>query len=213
MKLIKTYLEKTLLKELGSIEHFQSIFSLIESRHSENHRHYHTLEHLESMFYYLDHFGKGIEDKSALTLSILFHDIIYIVKGQNNELMSANFAEKVCENYKFDKVLIEKCKSIILASADHKEHEDSDTNYFLDIDLNILGQPWEKYENYTSQIRQEYNIYPDHLYIPGRLKILKQFTKHRTIYKTRPFLDTFEKQAQSNLKKELMHLQEQTLLL
>lgn len=213
MKLLKSYLEQTLINEFGTNHLMDSFMSLIEHHHQEKHRYYHTLQHLESMFYYLNKFENNIQDKSKLVLSILFHDIIYDVKANDNELKSALFAENFLTTNKFGKRLTQNCKSVILASANHKTQTNLDTNFFLDFDLNILGQSWDKYELYTQQIRQEYIVFPDEMYIPGRIKVLKHFTTFDSIYKTTPFLENFEKQAQINLKKELIHLQKQALLL
>jgi len=74
---------------------------------------------------------------------------------------------------------------------------------FTDADLSILGAEWPIYHNYTDQIRQEYAIYPDFMYKPGRKKVLLHFLKMERIFKTDYFYITFEAQAIKNIKQEL----------
>ena len=94
-----------------------------------------------------------------------------------------------------------------------KSHEfsDSDTNYFTDADLSILGKSWKTYEEYYQQIRKEYKIYPDFIYNSGRKKALQHFLKMDRIFKTDYFFEKYEIQARENLQNELQILTKQSL--
>jgi len=59
------------------------------------------------------------------------------------------------------------------------------------------------YQAYTRQIRQEYHIYPDLLYKPGRKKVLQHFLKMPAIYVTPAFRDLYETTARQNIQAEL----------
>ncbi|MCK7556860.1 hypothetical protein MKQ70_18295 [Chitinophaga sedimenti] len=81
---------------------------------------------------------------------------------------------------------IRKVSEWIIATKTHGDTAvDSDLSYLLDIDLGILGAPLMSYVEYTRQIRQEYRIFPDLLYNPGRKKVLKHFWTCRS-FTTRP---------------------------
>jgi predicted metal-dependent HD superfamily phosphohydrolase len=92
---------------------------------------------------------------------------------------------------------------MILATKVHLETDDQDTNYFIDADLSILGQPWNVYLLYSKQVRQEYSNYPDPVYYEGRRKVLTHFLEMSRIFKTQYFFDHLERQAKENLLKEL----------
>jgi predicted metal-dependent HD superfamily phosphohydrolase len=102
--------------------------------------------------------------------------------------------------------IIERCKAQILATKTHLEDTTTDTNYFTDADLSILGQPSEVYIVYSQNVRREYSIYPDFIYNQGRKKVLKYFLAMDRIYKTPYFFDKFELQARENVSVELKML-------
>jgi predicted metal-dependent HD superfamily phosphohydrolase len=99
--------------------------------------------------------------------------------------------------------MIQLCEAQILATKSHVKSADSDTNYFTDADLSILGQPWETYSAYYKNVRKEYAIYPDLIYNPGRKKVLTHFLAMDSIFKTDIFYQKFEMQAKENLQQEL----------
>ncbi|NRD18793.1 hypothetical protein HNV08_01935 [Winogradskyella eckloniae] len=79
----------------------------------------------------------------------------------------------------------------------------NDNAVLLDLDLSILGTDWATYNVYLKKIRQEYKNYPNIIYNSGRKKILQQFLKRDRLYLTEQFKTQFEKQARSNLTKEI----------
>ncbi len=85
----------------------------------------------------------------------------------------------------------------------HQVSEESDTNFFIDADLAILGASEDVYREYSKRIRREYNFYPDVIYMPGRKKVLKRFLDMSTIFKTTYFQEKYEEKAKMNLKLEL----------
>ena len=60
---------------------------------------------------------------------------------------------------------------------------ENDINLFTDADLAILGAEPEIYKNYAAAIRQEYSVFPDPIYIPGRKKVLLHFLKMERLFK------------------------------
>lgn len=80
--------------------------------------------------------------------------------------------------------------------------EDPDAALFIDADLSILGKSPPVYNSYSKQIRQEYAVYPDTLYLPGRKKVILHFLEMPRIYKTDFFYEKYEEQARKNLRRE-----------
>lgn len=185
---------KNLIKEL---------WTEIETNYSDKNRHYHTLLHLENLLTQLTEVKSQIKNWDTLLFSLFYHDAIYNAKKSDNEEKSAELAEKRMKELRVPTEMIELCKSQIMATKSHISSGDSDTNYFTDADLSVLGMDWESYTQYYKGVRKEYAIYPTLIYNPGRKKVLNHFLSMERIYKTDHFYHKFEEQAKENLKKEL----------
>lgn len=138
--------------------------------------------------------------------AVYYHDAVYRVLRKDNEEKSAELANKRLNTLNVKPKRIELCIKHILATKIHELGDDSDTNYFTDADLSILGQDWPTYKIYVEGIRKEYWIYPDMVYKPGRKKVIEHFLQMGNIYKTEPFSAKFEHQARLNMKWELEEL-------
>lgn len=178
----------------------------VEKNYSGKNRHYHTLQHLENLLITLTEVKSEIQHWESILFTLFYHDIIYTALKSDNEENSALLAEKRIQQLSVSNDIIERCKNQILATKSHSKSTDSDTNYFTDADLSVLGQPWEIYSLYYKNVRKEYAIYPDFIYNPGRKKVIQHFLSMNSIYKTDYFYNQFEKVAKENLMKELSYL-------
>lgn len=178
----------------------------IVQRHTEKHRKYHTLNHLKHIFGELRPVENQLKNLHCITLSVFFHDIIYQVKKSNNEEKSAAFAKAFMEEHAKLKPFSPTVHDQIIATKHHKATKDSDTNFLIDADMAILGQPREVYREYTENIRKEYQIYPDFMYRKGRRKVVTQFLTTPQIFHTDFFHAKYQKQAEENLHWELTQL-------
>jgi len=178
----------------------------LKKKYSAKARHYHTLQHLNSMLKQILEWMPEVKDFDTVLFALYYHDVVYIVLRKNNEEKSAQLAEKRLHSLNIPDVKIEACKQHILATKVHAFSDNADTNFFTDADLSILGQSWEAYNLYMQQIRQEYSIYPDLVYRPGRKKVVQHFLQMPKIFKTALFFGKFEQQARMNLQRELKAL-------
>lgn len=193
-----------LLKKYTNDESLVSKFwSEIEVNYSGSKRYYHTLPHLENLMQILTPIKAKINDWDTLLFTLFYHDVIYNATKSDNEEKSAELAIVRMQIIGIENTHIEKCKTQILATKKHLPNTDSDTNYFTDADLSVLGQDWETYSNYYKNVRKEYAIYPNILYNAGRKKVLKHFLAMDSIYKTDYFYQEFEQKAKENLEQEL----------
>jgi predicted metal-dependent HD superfamily phosphohydrolase len=179
------------------------LWAEIEKNYSSNKRHYHTLQHLDSLLAQLTDIKAEIQNWNTILFTLYYHDIIYNSLKSNNEEKSAELAEKRMKQILVSNDKIEHCKKQILTTKSHIQSTDSDTNYFTDADLSVLGQNWETYSLYYKNVRKEYSIYPDFVYNPGRRKVLNHFLSMDRIFKTDFFHNKFEIQAKQNLQKEI----------
>jgi len=181
----------------------------IESAYTEPHRHYHNLTHLENLISVLKDHREVAEDYNALLFSVFYHDFIYDVTRQDNEEASAALAVLRMSMLGVPENTVRNCCEQILATKAHAENTDPDTNLFTDADLSVLGRDYSSYMEYTAQIRQEYIIYPDTLYNPGRIQVLEHFLAQNRIFKTEAFFLQSEEQARLNIKGEIALLSTQ----
>ena len=184
-------------------EFIEHQWSTIQKKYSNKSRHYHNLSHLDNLLLQLTAVKDAISDWDTILFTMFYHDIVYNVMRKDNEERSAMLATEILEsiNYRGEKKL--KCEHQILATKKHIIDDDTDTNFFLDADLSILGQAWEMYEAYYSNIRKEYAIVPDLIYKKERVKVLRQFLAMESIFKTPPFIAACEMQARKNIALEI----------
>ena len=184
----------------------KELWTEIEKNYSSKKRHYHTLEHLDNLLSQLTDVKSEIQNWEIILFTLFYHDIIYNSIKSDNEEKSAEFTENRMKQISVSNDKIELCKEQILATKSHIKSTDSDTNYFTDADLSVLGQNWETYLLYCKNVRKEYSIYPTLVYNPGRKKVLNHFLSMDRIFKTDFFYNKFEIQAKQNLQQEIESL-------
>lgn len=178
----------------------------IEKKYSGKSRHYHNLQHLETLFEEIEHVKDKIKNFNTISFSIFYHDVIYDATSKLNEEKSADVAKERLEILGLNNEDLQQVYEQILATKSHQKSENEDANFLLDADLSVLGKTSEVYSEYTKQIRKEYSIYPDFLYKPGRKKVLQHFLELESIFKTEFFRNKYEIQARENIEYELKGL-------
>lgn len=179
----------------------------IFTKYADPKRHYHTISHLENILADLTPVQPLIADWETTLFAVYYHDLIYKATSNTNEEDSAKIAQLRLTEIGYPEEKIKKCVALILATKRHEKHEDTDTNFFTDADLSILGKKQDEYQLYAEGVRKEFSIYPDFLYNPGRKKALQHFLTMETLYKTDYFIKKYEAQARINIANELDDLQ------
>ena len=177
----------------------------VESQYADRARHYHTMAHIENLTKDLLPLKVSFQNWNVVVFAVVYHDIIYKASKSNNEEKSAGLAVKRLSDMGVQGESIRRCGEFIMATKRH-EPVDDEIDLFTDADLSILGSAADAYQLYTQQVRQEYSIYPDLLYKPGRKRVLLHFLEMEHIYKTSFFRDKYEATARRNLKDELEQL-------
>jgi len=150
--------------------------ALIIGHHSEPHRHYHTLRHIDLM---LRQIPASHAHAPAMIAATLFHDIIYNpARSDNEELSLAVFeasAGQLAPPEPFDRPLV---SGMILATKSHHfrgegSAQDEAVNLLLKADLSILWHPDpEVYAWYAAGVRKEYGFVPEDQFRKARANIL-----------------------------------------
>lgn len=182
------------------------LWNELTENYGQKNRHYHNLQHLSDLYTQLLPVKSKIENWNVLLFTLFYHDVIYHSTKKNNEAESAKLAASRMKELGIDSTEITKCTNQIIATKHHEKSSDSDTNYFTDADLSILGRDWDTYNTYCQNIRREYSVYPNFIYKKGRQKVIAHFLSMERIFKTEEFFNKFEEPANSNLNQELSTL-------
>lgn len=204
---MKSVLEKTFLSLVSTYTKNErlaaTLWAEITHQYSEKGRYYHTLNHLDYLLSQLLEIKEEICQWETILFTLYYHDIVYDPSQTNNEEQSAVIAEKRLRQITVPQDITEICKQQIIATQFHTSSDNSDTNYFTDADLSILGQPWHVYRQYAEDVRKEYGLYTDSIYYQGRKQVLQRFLSMDRIFKTDHFFNAFEVTARENLRKEI----------
>ena len=168
-------------------------------------RAYHNLNHVYQLVKQIEQHKSSIVNPEALLFAAFYHDIIYDVTRQDNELQSAALAEKRLTELNADQSVINMAVKAIKQTASHAKTEIFDIDLFLDIDRLILSAGEEDYLQYVRQIRLEYDIFSDKIYNVVRKQLIRKYLSLPEIYYTTIFKKN-EQRARQNLEKELMLL-------
>lgn len=148
---------------------------------NEPHRHYHNINHLQDLMIMItnDYISNKNDEKTTekLALTSLFHDIIYDVSKNDNELKSAEFFHSLC--LEKNNVDILDIKQAILDTGTHTGTSILSEN-FNKYDMNIVERNFESLLEWESGIYNEYKIFGD-LYKPNRIKFLESLVDKYTL--------------------------------
>jgi predicted metal-dependent HD superfamily phosphohydrolase len=171
---------------------------------SEPQRAYHTLQHLEECLCLLD--DSAGEQPALLEMAFWFHDAVYDPKVGDNEERSADLAALALSDLGASAVTIERVRRLIMLTKTHQPSDDADEALLIDIDLAILGQSVERFDEYEAQIRFEYSWVPEEVYREKRAEVLCGFLNRDQIFVTEPMRQRFERSAMDNLVRIIARL-------
>lgn len=180
------------------------------ARYQEPHRRYHTDEHLRHILRTLDLFGEAAPDPEAVRYAAWFHDAVYDVGGDSalsNEERSARLGEDVLKALNASPALIAETGRLVRVTTDHKpDLTHANGQVLCDADLAILGADPAEYDRYSAQVREEYRVYPDEQYRPGRTAVLRTLLDRPVLFRTAVGRDLFEDAARRNIQAEIERL-------
>ena len=191
------------LQTAGAQANGDAVFNALINRYSEPHRHYHTLEHLTECLDWWEKTAHLAQHPAAVLLALWFHDAIYDVHRQDNEINSAILANTELEKLAIAEDTRKAVTRLILCTKHSEVPCTADEKLLVDIDLTILGASSDRFTNYETQIRAEYSHVPKWLFTIKRRAILKKFLQRTSIYSTAYFAQQFETRARTNLKSSL----------
>lgn len=171
-------------------------------------RFYHNFKHIGLMIDGLEkHYYSQKDSYSYVTLkqAILYHDVIYNAKFNDNEELSAEVA--VSELYdSYPTQFINEVSRLILVTKHHQPAR-SDISGQIITDLDLAGLASPNYIRHSQQIRKEYSFATDEQWYFGRKVFLDSFLGRPNIFHTETGLLRWEDDARRNMILELNYIE------
>jgi len=187
-----------LMQSFG-LEKNQETSEKLTKAYSEKQRHYHTFDHINACLKHLEKVRDLAEKPDEIEMALWFHDAIYKPLSSSNELDSAVWAAKFLTDNHVKQKIIDRVYQLIMVTLHDGFTQTNDQALMIDIDLTILGSPYETYQIFEKNIRKEYRLVPYFIYRKKRKEILQGFLKHDRIYRTNYFYELYETNARENM--------------
>lgn len=167
----------------------------------EPQRKYHDQGHLVWLLDEADRRVALIRDRAFVGYAIWFHDAVYEPGRPDNETLSAGWARTSLAHAPD---LAERVARVIEMTKNHAEGEAvGDAAIFLDMDIAILGAPWQAYCAYAAGIRAEYPHINDPAFAGGRATFLAKQLEHARTFRTDLYENELGETARANMRWEL----------
>jgi predicted metal-dependent HD superfamily phosphohydrolase len=167
----------------------------------EPQRFYHDQRHLTWLLDEAVRRAALIRNSAFMGYAIWFHDAVYEPGRPDNETLSADWARTSLAH---DSVLAARVAEVIEMTKNHAAGEaEGDVALFLDMDIAILGAPWETYCAYAAGIRAEYPHIVDPAFAGGRGSFLARQLEHARTFRTDHYESKLGDTARANMRWEL----------
>lgn len=217
-----SYLERkfeTLWRYSGCADDYRKGFYELQVQYNKPKRYYHTFEgHIRFCVYnFLEYVIDRVKNPINVLWQLILHDSVMdfgrsdevnceareYVPGYN-DAMSAQYAGEFLSKYDVDVEIINSVAKAIVY-YDHKSvPDDDDVKTGLDIDLLILAQSQDVFDEYENNIRKEYLWVKEDIFRKKRIEILISFLNNRPrIFLTDYLYDQYEDQARVNIERSI----------
>ncbi len=181
------------------------IHALLIRHYGESWRRYHTQAHLQHCLKYFDKARAHMESPDEVEMALWFHDAVYDVRGNDNELMSAQLFTRAADGF-----LTSRCLQRVFELIMITEHCDppsaGDERYIVDIDLSSFGLPWDEFSHDSANVRAEFPHLDDDEYNRRQLKFFRHLLSRPHFYASEFFRERYEKVARANLARRMAEL-------
>ena len=178
-----------------------AVFDELDALYGEAHRRYHTAGHIEHCLRQFDLAAGRMDDPDAVEMALWFHDAIYDIPGEENELRSAElFAARAAG--RGSAAFRSDVPRLVMATA-HLDPPPAtlDESFIVDIDLSSFGRPWEEFLDDSRAVRAEYPHVPDAEFYPRQRKFLESLAARPVFCFTEFFRDRHEARARRNIER------------
>jgi predicted metal-dependent HD superfamily phosphohydrolase len=132
---------------LGGTGEPRELFDALVAAYTEPHRAYHNAKHIADCVAQLDAVREAVARPDEVEMALWFHDAVYDPKAADNEERSADWLVRALSEQKVDQNAVKRIADLILATKHQTVPNDRDAQVVVDIDLSILGRPWEQFDD------------------------------------------------------------------
>ena len=169
-------------------------------------RHYHTLRHLHESLALFEQQAALASRPAEVEIALWFHDAIYDPRAKDNEERSARWADTALAGAGVASEVCSRVAKLVMATRHEALPATGDEALLVDIDLAILGAGEERFDEYETEVREEYAWVPGAIFRHKRREILAQFMARPAIYSTPPLRERLEGRARENLRRAVVRL-------
>jgi predicted metal-dependent HD superfamily phosphohydrolase len=208
------------LRALGAkMYHAPALHVALLKAWDEPHRIFHGREHLRECLFHLEQERWGglidVVDRGLLTLAIWFHDAVYDVKAPDNEEKSTAWAMQSLALLDLSPDNLDTVRHLILSTKLSYTRTDCPLEAWIhDIDLHVFGCSFDRFAQYTQDIRKEFAWVDDLNYRRGSDLVLRRLVNNPLgIYRTEAGRLDYEDIAHQNINMYLQSLQNLQMVL
>ncbi len=183
------------------------IFDRLQEYYREDHRYYHTPQHVQHCLNQVDLAKYELDNADAVELAIWFHDVIYDPQANDNEWQSTEWFRR-CADGVLPIELIEQVVRLILITRHKDPPTQDDERFIVDVDLSGFALPWEEFIQESDTVRKEYAHQSERDYAKRQIPFLQSLLNRKSIYSTGFFQHRYEQTARENINRKIKLLQE-----
>ena len=202
--------------------HKTGAWEALDGGYTENHRAYHTWEHIADLLEKLSGFSDLSTRSDITAVSVFWHDAVYRTQNQDGsprpDYENVRDSGKLFRQYTLlNKSDADAAYELIMATANHLQARAEkqyypgfagDLDLFLDLDLSSLASPWEEFAEDLARIRAEFSWAPEVVFCSSQLRILENFAKDDVrLYRRAETSEKWRDAARANLKRCITELQ------
>ncbi len=200
---------KSLWNRLGCKGDYRRQFNMLAIAY-RGYRKYHTLAHVYWGLVRIKEIAID-EDYSyiePIEWAMFYHDYVMHFDGITNddEELSAFIAAKSAQDAGLTPQFCQDVGRLVMKTAHIDPPEYIDEAILVDSDIAILGGRREAFDQYETQVREEWSHVSDEDFRVGRIVVLNRFKNMDRIFHTKTGYDRFEKQARENIEYSLHKL-------
>lgn len=184
------------------------IYRQLISAWSARSRHYHSVTHLEACLRELEAARAEVIEPAMVELALWFHDAIYRTYRRDNEERSAEWAEATLCKLGATPETGARIASYVIGTKHGQQALSGDAAYVVDIDLSILGEAPDTYDQFEQQVRREYWWVGRKRFARTRIGVLSSFLARSSIFSTKAFQERYERRARANLTRGIQALEQ-----
>ena len=185
-----------------------AVFDELDALYREPHRRYHTPAHVEHCLRSFDLAADRMDEPDAVEMALWFHDAVYDVPTEKNELRSAElFAARA--GGRGEERFRAKVYRLIMVTAHSEPPATLDESFIVDVDLSSFGLPWEEFLRDSIAVREEFPHVPDAEFYPRQRRFVESLVARPTFCFTEFFRERHEARARENIERLFARIETQ----